>query len=84
MQADNPAPGCAPEASGATNDRDLGFARRRSMPIAVASLCQSVSMLSALTLHSITDSLIHSLIHLLTPSCTAAARQAISPIFLLK
>lgn len=55
----------------------------RSMLIAVASLCQSVSMLSAFALHSITHSLIHS-IQLLTPSCTAATRQSISPAFLLK
>lgn len=56
----------------------------RSMLIAVASLCQSVSMLSALALHLITHSLIHSLIQLLTPSRTAAAGQAVSPTFLSK
>jgi len=82
MQTDNPAPDCALGAGAAATSRSCWSVWQRSMLIAEASLCQSVSMLSALALHSITHSLIHSLIQLLTPSRTAAVRQFFSPTFL--
>lgn len=70
IQADNPASGYAPEVGGATAGRGWGSCEAGSMLIAVASLCQSVSMLSALALHSITHSLIHLLTHSIAHSLT--------------
>lgn len=82
MQVNNPRPGCAPRAGGGTTGRGCWSVWRRSMLIAVASLCQAVSMLSAL--HSITHSLIHSLMQLPTPSPYAAACLAVPPFFFVK
>lgn len=85
MQGDKPASDCALEADGATASRGCWPVWQWSMLIAVASLCQSVSMLSALVLHSITHSLIHPLIQLLTPSHKLQhPGQSISPISLRK
>lgn len=83
MQPDNRAPDCALGDGGSTTDWGCWSVWQRSMLIAVASLCQSASMLSVLVLHSITHSLIHSLIQLLTASRTAE-RRYIRPVYLCK
>lgn len=54
---------------------DGGLCAAGSMLIAVASLCQSVSVLSALVLHSITHSLVHWLTHSIAHSLTHCSSQ---------